>query len=267
MPKLKRGLQDISPLFGFQGHQRLRDQSISIRPRSLEILSVFSPDGTEDSLLLSTFLASRLNSNDCPVSMITINNDQRQDSGDAGRKPHRESGLRHLRHVELTWDQFEKIASSPLQDACGLNLSPQVLFLIFDYKQVTRLTKILPVIDKWILIGQPTFESFAEIYKMMKAARFLNTHLDYFLILEGDLSFSQASFLFEKFSELVAAQLGINIAWLGSFEFSRDLQKASTPMALEHLFFESHPIVKSPSQFTLVQFVQSLPEAEVRNAG
>ncbi len=283
--KLRRGLKDISPLFTSKReiaapvfHVRcvppVEDPS---EPESLvhpgfdqeghlEILSVFCPNMTGDSLLLNTYVASRLASAMCPCTVISIQSNYLKSADGKAKFLPNESFVGPLKQVSLAWGQFEAIISRPLHLNPGQYPASQMLFLDFEHQQIPRLEKVVSILDKWIIVVEPTVESLGEAYKMMKVTKSLNNRLEYFLLLDGKIAGATGGLLFERFQEMVAGRLGINLVWLGCFHLSPDDSNRKTvpmPLVLEHLFLNSQPKVCSSASLALAAYAQSFTELTV----
>ncbi len=249
--KLKRGLKDLSPLFSPQSEEQGNDQSKFPR---LECLSVFSPDYPGDSFFLNSYLASQIASCECPCDIISVQHSK--DEQTRLRPPfYCENLSEHMTRTHLNWEEFDEICARPLE----ANHSPQdphrMLFLDLDYGNISRMEKIIPILDKWVLLLQPNTESLAEAYRLIKGTRALNQSLEYYLILEGQSRDETKSFIFEQFSSLLARRLGINLVWLGYLHSSRASRSFSAELELEHLFFKNLGLTDAPEKISLAQLV------------
>ena len=252
--RLKRGLSDLSPLFG---PDQKRDT-----PKGFYCLSVFSPNFPGDSLFLNAYLASRIATAELPGSILSV------DSHEGARAPQRDRTLRNesfgirLRRITLSWDQLEALWNvPPVAKPAGASTS-HALFLDFNYSHPGYFRKLIPILDQWILLVQPTTESLTEAYKMIKATVPLNPRLEYFLLFDGSGADPRGGLLFERFSEMAARRLGIHLVWLGSLHFPKESRALAADLALDHLFLKPVPVdsVEKMALASLVLASSRLPD-------
>ncbi|MBI3307180.1 MAG: hypothetical protein HYZ84_05175 [Candidatus Omnitrophica bacterium] len=267
--KLKRGLRDVSPLFG--NVEELATllpppSHLNVSSRSLEILNVFSANHPEESLFYNTYVASKIAADHFPSNVISLEPFYRPDSIHL-RKPQESQPFNtRLKHFSLSWEQFDKIISKPVHPNSFNPLMPQTIFIDFNHSKIPYPEKILAVLNKWILLIRPNLESLTETYKMIKAAKPINPHLEYFIFLDAELPESESSPLFEQFSEVVAKYLGINLIWLGELSFFNPSAASTSVARLDHLFLDSQPPIHSPAKVSLAQFVQPVSDSVVGHA-
>ena len=254
--KLKRGLRDVSPLFGPEAEPdpRVLPQRMIPPAHSVEIINVFSADRPDESLFYNTYLASRISGADFPSFVLSLEPSCRPEA--QVKKTHQpECSSAYVRHFSIPLEQFEKIVTSPIHYGGLSRPEPQSIFIDFNPHKIPHPEKIISILDKWILLVQPTLESIMETYKMIKAARPINPHIEYFILIDGQLSETESSLLFERLSEAAAKHLGVQLNWLGMFSLSR------RPMALpgtDRL---------NPAKISLNQFVQSFSDSVARHVG
>lgn len=261
--KLKRGLQDISPLFVLEASL---EAEVKAQNSDLEIISVSSPDCPSDSLFLNTYLASQLSAQEKNCLILSV-----QDSEEKIAIPNlfqSESFGDHLKRVSLSTGQFEEAfaGQSDLAEP-GMGSLSGYLFLDFEYGLSSASNQAIALLDKWIFLLRPTLDSLTESYKLMKAASYLNRELEYFVIFEGQPQDPRAGVLFEKLSSLAAKNLGIQLYWLGYMNLTRQSQNFIANLSLNHLFLKSLGKIHSIEKIRLVEFikgwnVQSLGVAE-----
>ena len=254
--KLKRGLRDISPLFESQTSGK--PLPVSIPERGIECFGIFSPDSAGDSLFLTTYLASRLAQPDHPCSIISLTSPHDRQARDPHSLLKIESFGAHLKRFSLSSEQFDEVCKRPVPPYSAAPSSP-LLFLDFEYANVLYFEKAMPVIDKWIILIQPAFESLSEAYKMMKAAAALNNRLEYFLLYDGPASDSRGGLVFERFSEMVSRRLRINLGWLGSLHLPKGVESFSAELALDNLFLRPSEGSDSVEKRSLAALVRALP--------
>ena len=268
--KLKRGLKDISPLFGQE--REVREVFVEGDKPPFQILSVFSPTLSGDSLFLNTYLASQLASRGKPCSILSIHSKypervkEREENGGSAvaRQPTVQESLgAHLRRHTLSWETLEQVCARPIERRPSNQFPAQTLFLDLEYSQASHFEKVIPLLDKWILYLQPSLESLGEAYKMMKAASVLNVHLEYFLLYAGKPSDKKGDCLYERFSEIVARRLGILLNWLGALHLPRGSQMIRAELALDPLLLKSFDFLDSREKISLAELTHSLMGGEL----
>lgn len=253
--RLKRGLKDVVPTYHSSTEQKSQTRSNCRPARASTVaavepqrycLGVYSPHSPADSLLLNTYFASKLATEDPMCTIVSLH---------PGRNPSREAKKEslapHLDRVSVFWDQW----GHPKPQALTPPEKSHLLFLDFDSSNAAHFEKVLPLLDKWILLVQPHFESLSEAYKVIKAAAPLNQRLEYFLLFGGQASDERGALLFERFSELVANRLNIDLVWLGSLHLPCGSESLSAELAPEHLFLKTmqpHDSVEKRSLLSLI---------------
>lgn len=263
--KLKRGLKDISPLFSREKEEGEGGTVVESVEPSIQILSVFSPGLSGDSLFLNTYFASQLASRERPCSILSIHSRYlertRVENGNLRESAAQESLGIHLKRHILSWDEFDQVWQRPLAPRLSAQPASQILFLDFEYSQAPRFEKVAPILDKWILYLQPTFESLSEAYKMIKAASALNVHLEYFLLFAGRPTDKRGAHLYEMFSDMAARRLGISLNWLGSLHLPRGSQTIVAELALDRLMMKSSEFLDSCEKISLAGLTHSFMRA------
>ena len=257
--KLRRGLKDVSPLFeegqGLPGPAAVR---LECGPKSLEMVSAFSPDHPKESLKLNAHFALKLAVADQTASIISVRSNPNAAFHGGVPLP----SQARLKYLTLPWAQFETMLAGPVAWHQVGDFPPQIFFLDFDYSQLALMEKMIPVLDRWILLTRGTTESLCETYKMMKAARLFHSHLEYYLVLDGDFSHEKGSYLFERFAQLVAKNLGIHLIWLGALATAVN-GGSQVPLVLDHLFLKPAENTCTPAKLALAHFLRSLSESPV----
>ena len=264
--RLKRGLKDVSHLFDAPSaaHPACAPPDITASNSGIQCWSVFSPDFPEDGGLLNAYIASRL---DLRVRSVTLVSLVSTDAAHAGTPPPRPMAAGSMppagKRLSLSWSQFEALRGRVSRRSLR-NSATQVLLLDCDWRHMPYFEKMIPMLDKWALLVQPTLESLSETYKRIKLSRALNARLEYYFIsgcMSGD---EKAGLLFEQFSELVARRLGVHLIWLGNLCFLKGAEPAGQ-MDLDPLFLRSIETLDSVEKMILAEFA-CLPEPNVRMA-
>ncbi len=255
--KLRRGLKELSPLF-HDTPETPRPWIESPEPL-LEVLSVVSADTAGDSFFLNSFMASQIASAEKPSSLFSFQYHRHED------KPlDNEFFSPYLRRFSLSWDQFEEVCRWPIHRDFLASPFAQLLFFDFESFSLPQFEKAVTLIDKWIFVLRPTYESMTETYKLMKAALHVNPAGAYFVLLEGPVDGGKGSYLFEKFSSFVAKYLGIQIYGLGYLDFAQGSEQMAAALNLDSLFLEAPAMMNSPEKIALAEFIQAssiLPRA------
>lgn len=207
--KLARGLKDISPLFS-EGEVPAAPSSLSI-----QILSVSSSSMDDDSLLLNTYLASRLASQETPCSLVSLLS--RSSGLCSWRLPSKKSELfgRNIQRHSLYWDEFQDVLAAGARKTPSPGRGGRNVFLDFECRHLLYFPNLLMFLDKWVLLLKPATDSMTEGYKMIKAGLTLNPFLECFVLFEAKANPPLDSSIFEKFAALVSKHLKVNLGWLG----------------------------------------------------
>ena len=220
--KLKRGLKDISPLFS--DAQENEQEDILIQNSgvpNIQCLSILSREPGEGLGRLSRYLGAHLATENCPFFVIRIVPSLQKmigknDGQDPLTVPAASSGV--FQEYHLTWEQYQAAFKKGLQISKEGFFQNLTVFLDFPYAHRDYVENILPLLDKWILLMEPTLRSMAETYRMIKTSLLLNRTLEYFVLIQSPSKGGNESFLFEQFSESVTRRLGVHLNWLGHFQ-------------------------------------------------
>jgi hypothetical protein len=273
--KLKRGLKELSPLFGTVP-QMIIPQS-RLRPET-EILtvSVFHPDFPDDSLLSSSSFAGQVNVAGYPAALVLLRSgssngfEASKNIGLCGHRfslhPDNELPVFSVRQHYLHWTQLDYLSSQSGAELGGKELHPQVLFMDFDYRYMTYFKRVIPILDKWVLHLRPQTESLNEAYKMLKVSARLNPHLEYYLLFDGSGKDARGDLLYERFSEMVSRRLGLTIGWLGNFHMGKSGGAGGVNLSLENFFMKSVARVDALEKIALANYLQYPPNTPVRMA-
>jgi hypothetical protein len=239
--RLKRGLKDLSPIF--QPAEPLTDRTVG---NPVQSLSFFCPSYPADSLFLNSFLASQLASPERPCTVISVRSRHTR-RAEEGRTAERLGD--HLTRIDLGWDEF--IRACERREMPDGGSEQKTLLLDIDYGEIPCYEKVIPILDKWLLLVQPTAESLSEAYRMIKGTRVLNQRIEYFLVFEGQSSDGLGETIFENMSRLLSERLKINLVWLGYLHPPRCSGHFSADLRLEYLFYRPLLPVDSPEKYAL----------------
>ncbi len=272
--KLKRGLKELSSLFrdnAFLGEASVPRQL----PASIDIdcISVFDFRGHSDSSRLLSFCASKLAhfKNLCSLVSIAPSHLFRADTPSSPKDRNPDAELleeeflgHYFNRFSLSWEQFDAICRSSQQGRGGYRPTGvhQTLFLDFDYDQVPHFQKIIPVLDKCVLVARACAENITETYKMVKATAVLNPELDYYFVYDGLSNDSRGEVLFERLSGMIARRLGIQLGWLGYFHADQQTKRIFENLNYEFLFLNRKNKTESIEKFILAELVRPAVQAE-----
>lgn len=228
--RLKRGLEDLSPLFQSSAASEIPEK-VAFLPNLFDVqfVSVSVPDHEGDTLIANAALASHLvRQTHLQASLISIApganlfpQESRRPLPSLDPLDPRISRV-HLSHQQL-WsltqngpkgDSVSSLARSE-QEKGG-----RFIFLEFEPSRFQTLSRIALLLDRVILSPEPRVESLQETYRLMKILWNLNREIEFFLLFRGaGASESHEEFLFERFSLATSRFLGTTVGWLGSFNF------------------------------------------------
>lgn len=228
--KLKRGLQDISPLFQStapvitQNSQNI-SHVIASPPVLFDVqfVSVCVPDHAGDSFLANARLASeivrRTDLSTHLVSIVPGVNALRvksQAAFPAFEFLNPRIARLTLSHQEL-WS-FSREGPMRLDSKNGIQ--PFLAFLEFEPAQFRSLARIAMLLDRVILYVLPDPMSLREAYRLVKNLWSYNPEIEYELLFRTKApTQKQEEFLFERFSLIVSRFLGLCPDWLGDLPF------------------------------------------------
>lgn len=224
--KLKRGLEDISPLFQPPSTQPSEVTASRLALFDIQFLAVCVPDHEGDAFLANAYLASqvvrRANLFASLVSIAPGFNVSVSKSLDPLPSlellDSRISRVR-LSHQEL-WTLTQTRASRNSSQGPKESRSPLVVFLEFEPAQFRSLARLALLLDRVVLYVQPEVESLREAYRLIKIFWSLNREIEFFLLFRGGFpSQAQEAFLFERFSLITSRFIGISSGWLGNLAF------------------------------------------------
>jgi len=277
--KLKRGLKDLSHLFQKGGQvsqqplwvpapseslpQPVKMPLSESPPKSgIQIMSIFCPDMASDALFLNTYLATRIASAQRTCSILSLHTKGLKESDDSTQFARQESYGHYVKRIPLTWNQFLEARQHPLDEKINHVNQDHVIFLDFDYPMVPDAEKIFTVLDKWILILQPSLESITEAYRLIKESQLYRSDVDYFMLYDGSMNDPRGEQLYEKMSELVERRMGIQLNWLGYLDLSQESRQIDANLRLDHLFIQSIDSRPAPEKWAFAELVQKLQDAQ-----
>lgn len=212
--RLKRGLKDISPLFGqeIKAVQEIKPEVKTSRP--VQSLAVFCPRDPRQNLYLSSKFAFRIKAFGGDSVLLSIGENPKEPS---------EKPLNLESPTGMTLKRFH-LTLAQLEDACRFhshaaeNFGSSVFFFNFDQANPLQFKKIIPMLDKGIIFLNQDLESLTEAFRFIKASLPLNQKLEYFVVCEGRSESSKSAVLYERFSEIVSRHIGISVNWLGEYD-------------------------------------------------
>ncbi len=236
--KLKRGLEDLSPLF-----QLPSSQVATASPRVLfdvQFLTVCVPDHEGDAFLANAYLASQIvRQANLFASLVSIV---------PGYNSLPSKLVDPFPSLELLDSRISRLVLSHqelwtfTQNGNGRNgyqvsqersstLAPHLIFLEFEPTRFRSLARVALLLDRVVLFVQPQVESLREAYRLIKMFWNLNREIEFLLLFRGRLPLKgQEEFLFERFSLITSRFIGISTGWLGNLNFPEKTERPQVPM-------------------------------------
>lgn len=229
--KLKRGLHDLSPLFGAVPSS-VSEPAIPSRVHcpppayNVQFLTVCVPDREGDAFLANAYIASQMvKRSSLSASLISITPGMNvlppKTSDPFSALELLDSRISRLRlsHQELwsfTQNGHSKGPFRPPAAPAGGEGEGCLVFLDFEPSQFRSLGRVGLLLDRVIFFVQPEVGSLREAYRSMKVFWHLNHELEFFLLFreEGFVQ-SRDEYLFEQFSLITSRFLGLSPGWLG----------------------------------------------------
>lgn len=258
--KLKRGLEDISPLFqeARKNQPQLLESGpeVPLSPVSVpafgSILGVCRGDGTNFGS--AALLAGELFAHERDALLITLNDGVHAASSLLSREG--------LYRCPLSWTAFKKLCQAETSRPVPEKKLNRSVVLDFDLRTGFPEETLLPLLDKCIFWVQPAFESLSAVYKLIKSAASMNQALESYLVYEGKAGDIQGEFIFERLSQMCSQHLGINLTWLGSAWMDTENSRVVSALHLEHLWLRPVEKSMSPEKIQLLQFAAAPPAGE-----
>jgi len=224
--KLKRGLEDISPLFQPSSTQPSEVTASRLALFDIQFLTVCVPDHEGDAFLANAYIASQVvRSANLFASLVSIapgfNVSVSKSLDPLPSLELLDSRISRIRlsHQEL-WTLTQTGASRNSYQGTKESRSPLMVFLEFEPAQFRSLARLALLLDRVVLYVQPQVESLREAYRLIKIFWSLNREIEFFLLFRGGLpSQAQEAFLFERFSLITSRFIGISSGWLGNLAF------------------------------------------------
>lgn len=231
--KLKRGLQDLSPLFQQDPSPSSPQQAVSGRAMlpsvfsEVQFLAVGVPDHEGDAFLANAYLASQLvRRTPLFASLVSIAPGLHTPAAKVAH-PFPSLELLHPRisRVVLSHQSLWSLTQSKSQGKPPVVTGspegiPQLIFLDFEPSQFRSLRRIAVLVDRLILFIDPQPDSLREAYRMTKIFWHLNPEIEFFLLFRGPAaSPKQGEYFFERFSLITSRFLGVSTQWLGDLAF------------------------------------------------
>lgn len=238
--RLKRGLEDLSPLF------RSSPGSLSIPTFSpaitgvgfdVQFVSVCVPDHEGDAFLANAYLASEvIRQTPLYASLVSIVPGMNVvSSKEAEPFPSLEFLDSRISRLSLSHQELWGLSrNGPVTKENGVTStrdgaeSSFLIFLEFEPTQFRSLARIALLLDRVVLFVQPQVESLREAYRLIKTFWGLNREIEYFILFRGkDSPQLRQGMLFERFSLIASRFLGISTDWLGNLSFPEKDRKAN----------------------------------------
>lgn len=227
--RLKRGLEDLSPLFRSAAPQLTPPspsfQETQDRNFEVQFLTICVPDHEGDAFLANAYLASQMvRRGHLFASLVSVvpgfNVGPPKASLPSLELLDSRISRFVLSHQELwTWMQKgtkgERIYR---QEFAGPGTLPRgkFVFLEFEPSQFRSLSHLALLLDRMVLFVSPEVESLQEAYRTVKSLWSLNRKIEFFLLFRGESHATQPEeFFFERFSLITSRFLGISVGWLG----------------------------------------------------
>ena len=228
--KLKRGLQDISPLFQIPVPS-IPDAIPSVPDffDPVQFVTVCVPDHEGDAFFANAYLASQVvRRTPFFASLVSIapgfNALPSQSTDPFPSLEFLDPRISRLAlsHQELwTFSQNGPPGNGSKTPRPADSLPPCLVFLEFEPAHFRSLARIALLLDRVILFVQPLAESLRETYRLIKIFWSYNRQIQFFLLFRGKTSSERLEeFLFERFSLITSRFLGLYPEWLGDLDFS-----------------------------------------------
>lgn len=245
---LRRGLKDISELFQ-QPDSEIRSTA-AVLENQIMTLAVYNPEKSESTCALNRLLVQCLTKRAMPCSMISLYQE-------AGELPQPHHQYTFPNELSLSWSEFNDLCSRPLaRNGEKKNMQHAVLFNC-RFNQTFHFPALMPVLDKWILLVRPEVEYLMDAYKMIKGTHQLNSHLQYYLMFDGDWQTGVSEAIYEKFSAMVLNNFRINLTWLGHLGSRTPVDFTVKAENLEPLFFETLYLNATPGKQAVSDYALS----------
>ncbi len=222
--KLKRGLEDISPLFRNAPSSSSSPTEI-LSPCAfkfdVQFLTVCVPDHEGDAFLSNAYLASQvIRQSSLFSSLVSII------PGAENVFPSVEHLDSRISRLRLSPEELWALTQNGRNHLSGEGVRPSepqnpfLVFLEFEPSQFRSLSRVALLLDRVILFVPSQVESLREAYRLMKIFWNLNREIEFLLLFRDKvLSLKRQEYLFEQFSLIASRFLGISPGWLGNLAF------------------------------------------------
>ncbi len=258
--KLKRGLSDISPMFGEGAKQEVPPRPhLATLEIGVRIMAISSPGVKGDTKMLGQMLALKLAGSDQSCSILQIASQKTDDAEKSGVLS--EVLGPNLKRVKMTPCEFDGVCQITQSREVGLNAS-QTILIEFDEQDSVSFEKVIPAIDQWIILIPPSLEGLSEAYKMIKASVALNRGVEYFLAVDALSDDPRTGELYEKLSEMVSRRLHVQLNWLGCMPISKGVRAFSWELRLDQLCMKTIDKIDSVEKMALAAYFQPVSNEE-----
>jgi hypothetical protein len=250
--KLRRGLEDLSPLFQrtpAQGGATLAAAPVAEISFEVQFLTVCAPEGEGDSFLANAGVASRMvQSAPLISSLVSIAPGfNANPSASGGGFLSFELLDPRISKLTLSHQELWGLAPNGTNGSLPAPLSlPCLVFLSFEPDQFHSLSRIALLLDRVILLVQPRVESLREAYRLMKMFSSYSREIEFFLLFRRAGSGRDIEeFLFERFSLITSRFLGISPGWMGELPFPGRGRRVVPPPE-DGFGFHAEPLLGAP---------------------
>jgi len=218
MKKLKRGLEDLSPLFQEEEPAAAAGENRPV-PHGADIeiaADVVLLFGEGSVLPLGYEMIRRFPFDEKESMLLTLGHESLSGQAAAVQAPCVARGGAYSRW--MNWRDFEGVFDKPLETRSSRQTFPRVLFVDAALTACPQPSQLLRMADKAVFWLSGSFDSLGYAYKTMKAACSFNPDLECYLVYRGGEKDPEAALIFEKFSEMASRFLSVNLFWLGAWE-------------------------------------------------
>lgn len=232
--RLKRGLEDLSPLFQ-SPLPRTENHLSPSKSFEVQFVTVFVPDHEATASLATAAVASSLvRQTGLFAFLVSIAPGANVfPARSRESSPSLELLDSRISRVSLSHQQLWSLTKNGLEGNGIPSVSPfprgpgeVLVFLEFEPSRFRTLGRIALLLDRVILFPEPRVESLREAYRWTKILWNLNREIEFFLLFRStDLAEPLEEFLFERFSLTTSRFLGTDTGWLGSLALSRQTDR------------------------------------------
>lgn len=238
--KLKRGLEDVSPIF-----QQASGSPLSVNPGedlgqngAVEWVGVYSAAQAHADRYLAAFLASQFQLHRIHASVLAFQFEERSEATAGGGDSAYKSD--NIRCDSVEWNRFLNLWAMTPDMHYAKDKKRQLVFIDSDLMCPFKFERVVPLLDKWILHVQANTESILECYRAVKRSISLNAHIEHYFMFDGKENDKRGEFLFEHLGGLMAQNLGIQLTWLGHLNLPQKGLSGDCRLELAHLFLKEH---------------------------